>query len=105
MAAGRRWAQGHDAERQLSFTDSVEHADGQDILLRTGALQYLDYTHPELMQRLRRKPRHVLVNLTPMHPDRSLFTLQNLTIEHCQYRGMSVQAIPEGKRGKTERRE
>src|SRR3546814_1646742 len=36
MAAGRRWAQGHDAERQLSFIDSVEHADGQDILLSTG---------------------------------------------------------------------
>src|SRR3546814_9186296 len=80
MAAGRRWAQGHDAERQLSFTDSVEHADGQDILLSTGALQYLDYTLPELLQRLRRKPRHVLVNLTPMHPDRSFFTLQNLSI-------------------------
>src|SRR3546814_19846099 len=76
MAAGRRWAQGHDAEHQLSFTDSVEHADGQDILLSTGALQYLDYTLPELLQRLRRKPRRVLINLTPLHPDRRFFTLQ-----------------------------
>src|SRR3546814_9716109 len=92
MAAGRRWAQGHDAERQLSFTDSVEHADGQDILLSTGALQYLDYTLPELLQRLRRKPRHVLVNLTPMHPDRSFFTLQNLSIAICPYRVMSVRS-------------
>src|SRR3546814_10923383 len=80
MAADRRWAQGHEAESQLSFTDSVEHADGQDILLSTGALQYVDYTLPELLQRLRRKPRHVLVNLTPMHTDRSFFTLQNLRL-------------------------
>src|SRR3546814_20702182 len=96
MAAGRRWAQGHDAERQLSFTDSVEHADGQDILLSTGALQYLDYTLPELLQRLRRKPRRVLINLTTMHPDRSFFTLPNLSIALCPYRVITVPEFTEG---------
>src|SRR3546814_16851518 len=78
------------------LTDSVEHADGQYILLSTRALQYLDYTLPELLQRLRRKPRHVLVNLTPIHPDRSFFTLQNLSISICPYRVMSVQEFNEG---------
>src|SRR5690606_26378686 len=90
MAAGRTWAQSHDAEGQLSFTDFPEHADGKDVLVSTGALQYLDYTLAELLQRLRRKPRHVLVNLTPLHPDRSFFTLQNLSIAICPYRVQSV---------------
>ena len=96
MAAGKRWADGHDASGQLSFTDFPEHADGKDILLSTGALQYLDYTLPELLQRLQRKPPHVLVNLTPMHPERSFFTLQNLGIAICPYRVSSVVEFTEG---------
>src|SRR3546814_3342924 len=38
MAAGRRWAHGHAAERQHAFSDSVEQADGHAQLFRTGAL-------------------------------------------------------------------
>jgi len=92
MAAGRKWAAEHDNARQLRFSDARESADGCDVLVSTGALQYLDYTLPELLQRLARKPRHVLVNLTPMHPSRSFFTLQNLSIAICPYR---VTAAPE----------
>lgn len=44
----------------------------------------------QLLQRLQARPRHVLVNLTPMHPTRSFFTLQNLSIAICPYRVMSV---------------
>lgn len=90
MAAGRKWASEHDSAQQLAFATSAEDADGQDILMSTGALQYLDYTLPELLQRLQTRPRHVLVNLTPMHPTRSFFTLQNLSIAICPYRVMSV---------------
>lgn len=96
MATGRKWADEHDAARQLKFTDSPADADGQDILVSTGALQYLDYTLPELLQRLRRKPAHVLLNLTPMHPSRSFFTLQNLCIAICPYRVMSVAELTDG---------
>lgn len=96
MAAGRKWAAGHDARRQLSFTDDPAGADGQDVLVSTGALQYLEYTLPELLQRLHAKPPHVLVNLTPMHPSRSFFTLQNLSIAICPYRVMSVVEFTEG---------
>jgi putative methyltransferase (TIGR04325 family) len=99
MAAGKRWADEHDASGQLGFTDSPEHADGKDVLVSTGALQYLDYTLPELLQRLQRKPPHVLVNLTPMHPDRSFFTLQNLGIAICPYRVSSVIDFTRGMEG------
>lgn len=96
MAAGRKWAAEHDPQGKLAFAGSPDAADGQDILLSTGALQYLDYTLPELLQRLRAKPRHVLVNLTPMHPSRSFFTLQNLSIAICPYRIMSVPEFTSG---------
>lgn len=96
MAAGRKWASEHDPARKLAFAESADGADGHDILMSTGALQYLDYTLPELLQRLQAKPRHVLVNLTPMHPTRSFFTLQNLSIAICPYRVMSVPEFTSG---------
>lgn len=90
MAAGRAWALEHDPSRRLAFVETPEAADGRDLLVCTGALQYLDYTLPELLCSLPSKPRHVLVNLTPMHPAQEFFTLQNLGIAICPYRIMSA---------------
>ena len=90
MAAGRAWATEHDPSRRLSFVESPDAAEGSDILVSTGALQYLDYTLPQLLGRMSSKPRHVLVNLTPMHPTLEFFTLQNLGIAICPYRIMSA---------------
>lgn len=89
MAAGRKWAAQHDPQQRIAFADSPDHADGADVLLSTGALQYLDYTLPQLLQRLPQPPPHVLVNLTPVHPSRGYFTLQNLTFAICPYRVMA----------------
>ena len=89
MAAGRKWATHHDPQQRIAFADSPDHADSADVLLSTGALQYLDYTLPQLLQRLSKPPPHVLVNLTPIHPTRGYFTLQNLTFAICPYRVMA----------------
>lgn len=91
MDAGRRWANSHDPSGQLSFRGTRDDADGCDVLMSSGALQYLDYSLAELLERLRNPPPHVLVNLTPMHPERSYFTLQNLGTAICPYR---VTAVP-----------
>ncbi|QOW18810.1 methyltransferase, TIGR04325 family [Lysobacter ciconiae] len=90
--AGRQWARDHDQWRQLAFSSEVAHADGRDVLIASGALQYLDYSLPELLSRLARAPAHVVVNLTPMHPELSYFTLQNLGTAICPYR---VSAVPQ----------
>lgn len=92
VEAGREWADKHDTSRQLSFAADVDDADGQDVLISNGALQYLDYSLPELLTRLPQPPPNILVNLTPMHPDRSFFTLQNLGAAICPYR---ITAVPE----------
>ncbi len=90
VSAGRTHACEHDPEERLQFTESCEHADGSDVLLSSGTLQYLDYSLPELLRRLARPPRHVLVNLTPMHPTRGFYTLQNMRIAICPYRVTSA---------------
>lgn len=86
MAAGRALAGERDRTGALQFVSSPLDADGADLLISTGALQYLDYRLPTLIQRLRKRPRHVIFNLTPLHESKSFFTLQNLGIAICPYR-------------------
>ena len=59
------------------------------MLITCGALQYLDYTLPELLGRLPSPPTHVLVNLTPVHPRRGYITLQNIGKAVLPYRVMA----------------
>lgn len=92
MAAGAEWAREHDAQKQLSFAASRFDASGCDVLLSSGTLQYLDYTLSDLLAELPVPPPQVLVNLVPMHPEKSFFTLQNMGRAVMPYR---VQAVPD----------
>lgn len=92
MQAGRRWADEHDQLGGLRFAHDPAEADGSDLLITTGALQYLDYSLPELLRGLVRAPARIIVNLVPMHPQQGYFTLQNLGIAVCPYR---VMCLPE----------
>jgi len=86
VSAGREWATDHDPEGRLDFSDSRHDADAASILFTSGALQYLDYTLPELLGELDQPPVHVLVNTVPMHPSHGYFTLQNIGFAICPYR-------------------
>lgn len=85
-ASGREWALNHDEPRRLDFTTDPERADGADIMLASGSLQYLDYTLADLLARLPNKPRHILINLLPVHASESYFTVQNMGTAYCPYR-------------------
>jgi putative methyltransferase (TIGR04325 family) len=91
MEKGRVLALERDRPRKLEFVE-LEKVDGCDVLMAKGALQYLDYRLPELLRKQHVLPRNLLINLTPMHPDRSFFTLQNIGVAVCPYR---IDAIPE----------
>ncbi|HEV2622543.1 MAG TPA: TIGR04325 family methyltransferase [Frateuria sp.] len=86
MDAGRAWAQAHDPAGRLSFADDKQRADGQDVLLVLGAMQYFDYDFASWLRTLSRPPAHLLVNLTPMHPTRDFHTLQNMGFACVPYR-------------------
>lgn len=74
----------------LGFTTDPTGADGADILLAAGSLQYFEegMLH-RLLGSLQFRPRHVLVQRTPLHPDRTFVTLQVMTPEgrpvYCPY--------------------
>jgi len=100
VAAGRALAQREDIAGRLGFTNSPQDADGCDVLLCSGVLQFLDYALPDLLRSLREPPRHVLVNVTPLHPERSFVTLQRVTrrrvgIANCPYRVTALGAFIE----------
>ncbi len=86
MAAGKTLAQELDHAGSLQFAETPSGGDGFDLLISSGALQYLQYRLPDLIDRLDHPPRHVLFNLTPLHAEKSFFTLQNLGIAICPYR-------------------
>jgi putative methyltransferase (TIGR04325 family) len=64
-------------ETQLAFTDNRKDANGTDVYLTTGTLQYLDKPLAYLLGELKKKPRHLLVNRVPMTEHQSFYTLQH----------------------------
>lgn len=86
VASGREHARTHDPSGRLRFTEQREDADDADVLLAGGVLQYLDYTLADLLGRLARPPRYLVIGQVPLHPERSFFTLQSIGTAFCPYR-------------------
>lgn len=76
--AGRRLAD-RDGIARLDFTNALDALESSDVLLAAGSLQYFreDYLQEALAARTRR-PRHVLVQRTPLHARNSFATIQSV---------------------------
>lgn len=96
MAEGRRLATQKDVDGRLAFSDRFDGADGVDILMAMGSLQYLPDTLPARLERLAVPPPHVIINLMPLHERHSYFTLQSIGTAFCPYR---ITAVGEFLRG------
>jgi putative methyltransferase (TIGR04325 family) len=94
--AGRRLA----AERgrtDLSFVSSFEDVQHPpDILLAAGSLQYVPGPSlPARIRALRKKPRHLILNKTPVTDGPPFVTLQNIGVAFCPYRIFSRAELPD----------
>jgi putative methyltransferase (TIGR04325 family) len=85
VEAGRALAREKGATR-LVFTETREDVDGADILYATGSLQYLERPVHEMLAPLSARPRHVLINQTPMQDGPAYYTLQSIGTAFCPYR-------------------
>jgi putative methyltransferase (TIGR04325 family) len=64
--------------QQLKFTERPGDADGSDVLLSAGALQYVESPSlPVLLAQMNRKPMHLLLNKLPLYDGPGYVTLQN----------------------------
>jgi putative methyltransferase (TIGR04325 family) len=62
----------------LEFTNTFELADGSDVLLAAGSLQYVEEPRlPLLLRRLAHPPAHLLLNKLPLYDGPDFVTLQN----------------------------
>lgn len=83
----------------LKFVTAPPQSDGAEIFLACGALQYLDYAGPaELISEFKIKPKHVLINTTPVYEGASFVTLQNIGSAYCPYRIFSRPELVESLR-------
>jgi putative methyltransferase (TIGR04325 family) len=57
---------GERRERRLRFATHLSDADGVDLLLVSGSLHYFERPLPDMISRLGRKPRYVLINRSPL---------------------------------------
>ncbi len=69
----------------LRFTDRFGDCRGHDVLFASGSLQYLQPSLADMLVEADVRPRHLLVNLTPMHERFDYWTLQNISTAFCPY--------------------
>ena len=88
--AGEALAAGQPTPR-LRFTNDVDDGCGMDILLAAGSLQYLPehYLH-ERLKAWPKRPRHLIVQRTPLHMRHSFVTIQSVItrtgeVSFCPY--------------------
>jgi putative methyltransferase (TIGR04325 family) len=84
VAAGSRVAHQRN-EHRLRFVEHIQDCDAVDAVIISGALHYFEQLPPALMEGLRRQPRHVFINRTPVINGPSVFTIQ----DHEQYFAIS----------------
>lgn len=74
---GQELAAQREVGAQLDFTTDLQAASGQDVLYASGSLGHLPARISEFIAGLPEKPKRILLNATAVHPDRTLYTLQN----------------------------
>jgi putative methyltransferase (TIGR04325 family) len=86
VARGREIAATEDVWGKLKFTETVADAAEADVLLAFGSLQYLQGSLGDELRGLHRTPPHVIVNMLPVHPAKTYFTVQDIGPAFCPYR-------------------
>ncbi|HYP74543.1 MAG TPA: methyltransferase, TIGR04325 family [Polyangiaceae bacterium] len=70
----------------LSFTQHLADADGFDLLLANGSLQFVEEPFSESLQALSRRPAHLLINKLPVYDGPTFITLENTIHSYNPYR-------------------
>lgn len=69
----------------LHFTEDFRQADGAQIFLTCGTLQYLEKPLSAMLSRLAAKPRHLIIQRVPLYDGPSFYTVQNIGYAFCAY--------------------
>jgi putative methyltransferase (TIGR04325 family) len=64
-------------EHRLRFTDSFQDAEGADVFLASGSSHYFESSLPELIRSLKRRPKYVILNRSPLTNRPPVVTIQD----------------------------
>lgn len=70
----------------LAYTTKLEDAEGSDIFITCGTLQYLEPSLAEILGNLKVKPRHLIIHHVPLYEGREYCTHQNLMPAYVPYK-------------------
>jgi putative methyltransferase (TIGR04325 family) len=70
----------------LTYTSNIADAEGSEIFITCGTLQYLEPSLGELLEKLAHKPRHLIVHNVPLCEGEEYFTHQNLMPAYVPYK-------------------
>jgi putative methyltransferase (TIGR04325 family) len=98
VAAGRALAAERGESERIAFTTEVSDADGFDVLIAAGSLQFVPSPSlAESLEKLARPPRHLLLNKIPLRDGPAFVTLQNagtsFVPQHVFERGVFVRGL------------
>lgn len=93
VARGRELAVQREPQGRLRFTTDPLEASGADVLFASGSLQYLPQSLGQMLDAMANRPRRIIVNITPLHPTTSYFTVNSIGTAYCPYRVQSRAAF------------
>jgi putative methyltransferase (TIGR04325 family) len=85
VEAGKKLAEEKD-RTNLAFTTSVERVQEFSLMLAFGSLQFPEKALAELLRPLTQRPRHILLNKTPLTTQKTFYTLHNMGPALAPYR-------------------
>jgi putative methyltransferase (TIGR04325 family) len=86
MAAGEALARERGRTNLRFAHDGASAARGGDVVLAAGALQYLETDLATIVAGFQYRPKHVLINVTPVYDGPTFVTIQNVGSVYCAYR-------------------
>lgn len=85
VIAGRELARKRNLEN-LTFTTDLALADGSDVFVTSGTLQFVEQDLAELLRPLKNRPPHVFINRVPFSDKPTYYTVHNTGLFCCPYR-------------------
>ncbi len=80
---GRDYARTNDKEGKLDFVTDIKFCEGYDLFLAKGSLQYLEWELHDKLITLSKRPKYLIINMTPMHPTIKTITLNSIGTAFC----------------------
>lgn len=75
----------HKKAEKLNFVNNINSADGHDLFLANGSLQYLEWELHDKLRAMKSPPKIVIVNMLPLHESLRTITLQSIGTSFCPY--------------------